>query len=249
MDGGRNAPKDSPTRKKSSIPIPDGRADDGLTRTRSSKSTKSTKSANMVPYRSPQPQSLNAALEKLALASAPPSPNRRKDNGDRLDVGSEERGGRHSTSLGRASGREMMSGKPRLSMDPSRVAQAGRGGAPATPSTPSKASSTPGLSPTSSFDSKLRTPTSPTRTLPQGPQLTSGESNLGTNKQWMAGMTGKEISEPVFDLEATKNMSPVKMRNAGRPILVELPPKDHDSPWDAELGIYTHRKKASLNTG
>ncbi|THH00833.1 hypothetical protein EW026_g1764 [Hermanssonia centrifuga] len=74
------------------------------------------------------------------------------------------------------------------------------------------------------------------------------------NRQWMVG---REISSPVFDREATMNMSPIKMRNAGRPILIDQPSKKSglsqstqgESPWDAELGIYTHRKKASLDTG
>ena len=35
-----------------------------------------------------------------------------------------------------------------------------------------------------------------------------------------ARLVGKEISAPVFDAEATKKMLPVRMRAAGKPILV-----------------------------
>lgn len=245
--------KDTP-RRKSTAPLPTG-SDDGLTRSRSSKSTKSAKSASFVPYRTAQPQSLNAALEKLALSSSLPGASTKKDGGSRLAVAHDERtASRHSTSLGRASGQGFA--KPRLSTDPSGVALDRRGSASAnacgnsssSPTTPTT-SSIHGTAPTSA-NGKSKAPSSPTRAQPSAPQLGAGESSSGTtqggnNKQWMVGMVGREISEPVFDLEATQKMSPVKMRNAGRPILVEQPPKDKngEAPWDAELGIYTHRKK------
>ena len=56
---------------------------------------------------------------------------------------------------------------------------------------------------------------------------------------------GREISAPVLDVEATLNMTPVRMRNAGRPILVGAP-----VPLDEELGAFAgKRRRGSLHTG
>ncbi|KAF7791128.1 hypothetical protein EIP86_002139 [Pleurotus ostreatoroseus] len=233
------AMRDSP-RRKSSAPLPSSNHDDGLARSRSSKSTKSAKSASFVPYRSPQPQSLNAALEKLAFSD---SLSKDKQKGGEMLSLDTPKTARHSTSLGRASG---MGALRRLSTEPT-TAGGGAGAAVNGSNHPSPVSHSTSTSTSTSASALMgKSKSDP------GSQHKNSLHEIGSTKAWASGMIGKEISSPVFDPEATQNMSPVKMRNAGRPILVEQPAKDkerHEAPWDAELGMYANRKRASLNTG
>lgn len=211
---------DSPKRKSTTI------QDDNLARSRSSKSTKS---AHMVSYHSPQPQSLNAALEKIALQTSQSSSNSAQstalDSKQRLTA-PEDRVPRQSVSLGRASGQSLA--RPRVSIDP--VVHKHPSGSATTPNSPTK--------------NKENAETPP-------PSAT---------------FIGREISAPVFNVEATLNMMPVKMRNAGKPILVERASQEpgrtssvngnrHDmggvesGPLD-ELGMYfSSKRRTSLHTG
>ena len=234
---------ESPKRKSTTV-----LSDDNLARSRSSKSTKAT--AHLVSYHhhSPQPQSLNAALEKMALQSSQSSSSNpahspvqekdaRQQQQQRLGT-PEDRAPRASVSisLGRASGQSFT--RPRVSTDPAA----------------SNGTKYPSGSAT--------TPSSPAR------NKENASEQLGTAG---AGgkLIGKEISAPVFNVEATLNMTPVKMRNAGKPILVERGGQGQvqagggrmsggsagresgvGDRFNEDLGIYfSSKRRTSLHTG
>lgn len=207
---------------------------------------------DFVPYRAPQPQSLNAALEKLAFSSSPDSSThdkgkgKEKDKGQRLGDANNDSGGRLSISLGRVSGQIM---RQRTSADPAGSGDRSRSiTAPNSPSKDNKESKTLWRSQHPSSAALSSKASSPVAT---GEPSSNGKSE--------GSIIGREISAPVFDAEATNNMSPVKMRNAGKPILVPpqngrpsmTDPGQHDGAMlDGDLGQYFPKKRTpSLNTG
>ncbi|KIP02863.1 hypothetical protein PHLGIDRAFT_122081 [Phlebiopsis gigantea 11061_1 CR5-6] len=76
-------------------------------------------------------------------------------------------------------------------------------------------------------------------TAPNSPARGREKENDG------ARVVGREISAPVLNVEATLNMTPVRMRNARRPILVGAA-----SPLEEELGAFADkRRRGSMHTG
>ncbi|EKM52929.1 uncharacterized protein PHACADRAFT_259094 [Phanerochaete carnosa HHB-10118-sp] len=234
---GNLSKKDSPKRKYAA-------PDEELVRSRSSKSTRS---AQFVSYHSPAPQSLNAALEKIGLNSSRSSSTSTQSRSDppaeaegyqpnaQHLVAPEERVPRQSVSLGRASGASYT--QPRVSTEPASGYEH-----------PSGTIITPN-SPTKSKELVDRAPLTPTQS--------NGKFVNGNGVNGMPRLVGKEISAPVFNIEATLNMTPVKMRNAGKPILVERQDSVRASInpssrplLDEELGMYfSAKRRTSLHTG
>lgn len=224
-----DSPQRESPKRKSAAP------EDGLSRSRSNKSTRSNK---FVSYHSPTPQSLNAALEKIGLSTSQSSSASAQSRSD-PPVGPQltalgERVPRQSVSLGRASGAGHA--RPRVSTDPFKHP----GGTATMPNSPAKLRE----------PNERTAPSTPVNGAPQG-TFVNGNSANG-----MPRLVGKEISAPVFDVEATLNMTPVKMRNAGKPILVERDPTrasmnpSSRPPLDEELGMYfAAKRRTSLHTG
>ncbi|KAI0674821.1 hypothetical protein C8Q78DRAFT_964705 [Trametes maxima] len=187
---------ESPRREKDSIPQRKSTTDDGtLGRSRS-------KSSSYTQYRSPQPQSLNAALEMIALSSSQSS-------------------GSHDRHDGSQNGHGQRSGTPSLQESPPRVtintdpkllgvaAQNDRIHTSTPPQTPSR------------FGFKRKdqgsVPPSPMRPTPVSPQPRRSVSGpVGVQ------LRGKFISTPVPDPEATRHMSQMINRNGATPIPVDI---------------------------
>lgn len=215
--------------------------EDGVARSRSAKSTKSN--LEYMPYRAPQPQSLTAALEMIAKTSSPVSAisrgekekDKQKDGGSnkRLAGTSDDHPPQLSASLGRTSGQAFV--RPRVSIEPNSTV--GRlGGTATVPSSPTRDTN-------KENKSQPKSPTSP-------PASGKAEGRL----------IGRDISAPVFDPEATLNMSPVKMRNAGKPILIPHGTSQNGRPSMSELkegGLadpdmtmyFPKRRTSTLHTG
>ncbi|GJE99020.1 RhoGAP-domain-containing protein [Phanerochaete sordida] len=225
---GGTPPRDTPPRE--SPKRKSAASDASVARTRSSKSTHSAK---LVSYHAPVPQSLSAALEKIGMSASQSSSTSAHDSPDpprpSQQLATPERP-RQSVSLGRASGASIA--RPRVSTEPARSFQH-PGGTATAPSSP------------------RRDPSAPSPTPAQGTFVNGNGAN------GMPRLVGRQISAPVFDVEATLNMTPVKMRNAGRPILVERNEVPRASmnpsgrpPLDEELGMYFEAKRrTSLHTG
>ncbi|KAI0789043.1 hypothetical protein BC629DRAFT_475578 [Irpex lacteus] len=251
----KTSPKPASTPKSRDSPPKTSRqaSSEKLERSRSSKSI----NLEFVPYRAPQPQSLNAALEKLAQSSpssSMSSQEKKEDKGKEKEKEKEKRpsgtmdewGARLSISLGRSSGQNL---RQRISVDlgaESRLRSASN-------------------SPTSDTnkENKSASPAPSSWNLKHQPSVSSAKSasqlNISTPR-----IVGKEISAPVFDAEATNNMSPVKMRNAGKPILVpplngsgsgrpsmqgrESSRKSESAPLGPEA-YFPRKRTSTLNTG
>jgi Rho GTPase-activating protein 39 len=245
---GKEGEKDSPGRKSSATrPVMTrsaGSVEGGdVKRTRSAKSTASTRSAHVldeeggkgtrtplsqqhqqefINYRSAAatPQSLAAALEKIALsssqssaqsnasASAQPAQGPGQDAQDGLAAPSEPRS-RVSVASARMS---VASARPRISTDPTSLQKTA-------PSPPMRSASGGHAI---NHPNGRQTPTSASfHSQNQGKSApTSPTTGTFVNGVGAARLVGKEISAPVFDAEATRRMSPVRMRSAGKPILV-----------------------------
>jgi Rho GTPase-activating protein 39 len=218
-------------------------ASDELGRSRSSRSFKSN--IELVPYRAPQPQSLTAALEKIALSSPQTS-----DKCSQQVIGGsksgkhvvrDEHSNRLSSSFGQTSDQNFCL---RFIID------------------------------LSSTDRRMRDTIAPNSPLRDSEELTenrytrqSGPSSvkplsfsstpvLSTNKV----LLGREISAPIFDAVATDNMSPVKLNSAGKPI--PIPPdnvklsmsgpqlQSGNGLFDPNPNVYYPKQRtSSLDTG
>ncbi|KAI0768673.1 hypothetical protein BD413DRAFT_478710 [Trametes elegans] len=182
--------------EKDSIPQRKSTADDStLGRSRS-------KSSSYMQYRSPQPQSLNAALEMIALSSSQSSSNS------------------HDKQDGSENGHGSRSGTPSLQESPPRVrintdikflgVQGSRGDqthSNTPPDTPSRFR----------FRGKGGTQPSPMRPSPVSPQPRRSVSGpVGVQ------LRGKFISSPVPDPEATRHMCQMINRTGGTPIPIDI---------------------------
>ncbi|CAL1708316.1 unnamed protein product [Somion occarium] len=172
--------------------------------------SRSSKSATFVPYRSPQPQSLVAALEMIAASSS-------QEDGDY------KRSEYPPRSLG----------KLRISTDPFLATGRMRDEQHSTPVTPT---GTKGKGKT-----KGGVPPSPGRLTPSSLNGSGRIERSASDPPLPVSFNGKEISAPIPNTEATANLSPVKNRNAGRPIPVMPMPSD----------IYKNAapRRVSLSTG
>ena len=224
---------------------------DGIERSRSSKSTKSH--LEFVPYRAPQPQSLNAALEKIAQSGSPSSSMSSQEK--KGDVGKEkekrpsgtmdEWGARLSISLGRASGQR---NRQRISTDTAGISSNAKTKSVTAPSSPTRDNKEAKAQASQTQRDLKHQPS-------VSPSVKSTKSASPSNGS-MPRVVGKDISAPVFDAEATNNMNPVKLRNAGRPILVPQPHDDGKPPVPVDgsepLGpqvYFPKRRTSTLNTG
>ncbi|KAI0074739.1 hypothetical protein K474DRAFT_1709623 [Panus rudis PR-1116 ss-1] len=78
----------------------------------------------------------------------------------------------------------------------------------------------------------------------------NGTRSVSEKQGTGVSLKGKEISSPVLNAEATANLSPIKHRNAGQPILVSSPPPPPSAHYvPSELFKNAPPKRVSLNTG
>ncbi|KAI0743437.1 hypothetical protein C8Q80DRAFT_1106807 [Daedaleopsis nitida] len=176
--------KDSPNQKS--------KTDDAtLNRSRS-------KSSSYMEYRSPQPQSLSAALEMIALNSSQSSSNQDRSVSE------------HGHSVGPGTPLQDSPPRVRINTDPKLLSGASLSSDSLhTPDTP--------------LLFKLRiskdksVPPSPSRPIPAAPQPRRSVSGPGH-----LGFRGKEISSPVLNLEASRHMSQLVNRHGSTPIPVDI---------------------------
>ncbi|OJT10725.1 Rho GTPase-activating protein 39 [Trametes pubescens] len=201
--GGRKSMSGTPvngqragTPKKDSIPQRKSTADDStLGRSRS-------KSSSYTQYRSPQPQSLNAALEMIALSSSQSSNSHDKPDGS--DSG-------HAVRSATPSLQESPP-RVRINTDPNLLGVAAR--------SDQTHSSTPPDTPIRfKFRGKDKSsvPSTPIKPSPMAPQPRRSVSGPAA-----AHLRGKFISSPVLDPEATRHMSQLINRNNGTPIPIDI---------------------------
>ncbi|KAI0633635.1 hypothetical protein C8Q77DRAFT_1058132 [Trametes polyzona] len=182
--------------KKDSIPQRKSTTDDStLGRSRS-------KSSSYMQYRSPQPQSLNAALEMIALSSSQSSSSHDKPDGS--DSGHNARSG--TPSLQESPPRVRINTDPKLLGVAARSDQAHTSTPPDTPSRFKFKSKDKGSVPS--------TPMKPSTLSPQPRRSVSGPVGVQ--------LRGKFISSPVLDPEATRHMSQLINRSGGTPIPIDI---------------------------
>ncbi|KAI0823706.1 hypothetical protein BC628DRAFT_499041 [Trametes gibbosa] len=184
------SPKDSIPQRKST------NDESTLNRSRS-------KSSSYMQYRSPQPQSLNAALEMIALSSSQSSTN----SHDKPDGSDNGHGARSATPSSQGS-----PPKVRINTDPKLLGIAAR-------SDQTHSSTPPGTPLRFKFKSKDKgsvpsTPMKPTPVSPQPRRSVSGPAGVQ--------LRGKFISSPVLDPEATRHMSQMVNRGGGTPIPIDI---------------------------
>ncbi|OSD01265.1 hypothetical protein PYCCODRAFT_1445770 [Trametes coccinea BRFM310] len=162
-----------------------------------------SKSSSYMQYRSPQPQSLNAALEMIALSSSQSSSN------------SHDRSGGSANGHGARSGTPSLQESPprvRINTDPKLLGSSAR--------SEHSLTSTPPITPlrfTFRGKDKGSVPPSPmnlTTASPQPRRSVSGPAEVQ--------LKGKYISSPVLDPEATRHMSQLINRNGGTPIPIDI---------------------------
>ncbi|KAI0356324.1 hypothetical protein OH77DRAFT_253772 [Trametes cingulata] len=188
---------ESPRKEKDSIPQRKSTTDDStLGRSRS-------KSSSYMQYRSPQPQSLNAALEMIALSSSQSSSN----SHDKHD-GSENG---HSARSGTPSLQESPP-RVRINTDPKLLGVAARNDQTHTSTPPD----TP-LRFRFKGKDKGSVPPSPMKVAIASPQPRRSVSGPS-----VVQLRGKFISTPVLDPEATRHMSQMINRGNATPIPVDI---------------------------
>lgn len=242
-------PKDQIRRKSTS-------REDEPARSRSIKSVRSNINTEFTPYRPPQPQSLTAALEKIANTSSPESTQEKDkqsdaEGGKRFAGKNDDRPPRFSSSLGRVSGQAYA--RPRVSIDPTSV-NAKLSGSATVPNSPMRDTNKENKTHVSS---KVQLSPPSRRSIdPNGHHSTSVSGKLSDGR-----LLGRDISAPVFDAEATMKMSPVKMRNTGKPILLphaseqntrrpSMSELKQDGLAHTDPGMYFPKRRTStLNTG
>ncbi|OBZ66582.1 Rho GTPase-activating protein 39 [Grifola frondosa] len=158
-----------------------------------------SKSSSYMSYRAPQPQSLTAALEMIALSSSQSS------------AGSDKRkeGASESVPAQPLSAQEYQ--RVRISTDPGMLR-------------PSDLQLNTSLTPPNSplrmkgkSKDKTSVPPSPYRTTSAAPKSSGSDVEPAP-----VFVNGKVISSPVFNSEATQNLSPMATRGGGTPIRVDV---------------------------
>ncbi|KAI8994102.1 hypothetical protein BD414DRAFT_481426 [Trametes punicea] len=189
-------PSESPKQEKDSSPLRKSTTDAStLGRSRS-------KSSPYMQYRSPQPQSLTAALEMIALSSS-------QSSGSHSKAGASEdgHGARSATpSLQESPPRVRINTDPKLLASP---ASSDRILTSTPPDTPLRFK----------FKGKDKgsVPPSPMNLTPASPQPRRSVSGPAGVQ-----LRGKFISSPVLDPEATRHMSQLINRNGGTPIPIDI---------------------------